>query len=293
MQEISDYAKGTSPNFLIIPQNGEPLVLRDQGTEGATSIPYLVAIDGIGRETVFCGERRYDERTPSEDTAETVAFLEVAREAGVAVMATDYCSRRSLVDESYVRAAEHGYLSFVASTGNIDLDAIPSYPERPMNENSLDVTSLRDARNFLYLINPDSFETKRRFLEAMRDTNYDIVLIDLFFDGETLTPNEVASLKKKANGGSRLAIAYVNIGAAEDYRYYWQPEWRIGDPGWLAARYKGFEDEAFVRYWDPQWKSLIFGNDQSYLKKVMDAGFDGAYLDNVLAYEVFEEQDGR
>lgn len=87
------------------------------------------------------------------------------------------------MDESYARAAEQGYISFVGSTGNIDLDAIPSYPESPVNENSLDVTSLKDARNFLYLINPDGFETKRRFLEAVRDTNYDTVLIDLFFDG--------------------------------------------------------------------------------------------------------------
>ena len=288
VQDISDYAKGTSPDFLIVPQNGEPLVLRDEDDEGATAIAYLDAIDGIGRETVFCGERRYNKRTPSEDTDETVSFLETALDAGVTVMVTDYCSDRSLVDESYARAAEHGYISFVGSTGNIDLDAIPSYPEGPVHENNLDVASLKDARNFLYLINPDSFETKRRFLEAMRDTNYDIVLIDLFFDGEALSPSEVASLKTKADGGSRLAIAYVNIGAAEAFRYYWQSGWRIGDPAWLADRYEGFEDEAFVQYWDPQWKSLIFGNDESYLKRIMDAGFDGAYLDNVLAYEVFE-----
>ena len=114
------------------------------------------------------------------------------------------------------------------------------------------------------------------------------MLVDLFFDGEILTADDVAALKKKANGGTRLAIAYVNIGAAENYRYYWQSGWRIGDPAWLADRYEGFEDEAFVQYWDPQCKSLIFGNDESYLKRIMDAGFDDAYLDNVLAYEVFE-----
>ena len=154
------------------------------------------------------------------------------------------------------------------------------------------MTSLGEASNFLYLITPDSFGAKQGFLKAVRDTNYDIVLVDLFFDGEMLTADDVAGLKKKANGGTRLAIAYANIGAAENYRYYWESGWSIGNPAWLAARYEGFEDEAFVRYWDPAWKSLIIGNDESYLKRVLDAGFDGAYLDNILAYEVFEEQDG-
>ena len=128
VQEISAYAKGIRPDFLIVPQNGEPLVVTDEGSGAATAHAYLEAIDGIGRETVFCGERRYNERTPSEDTAETVKFLEVAKDADVTVLVTDYCSDPELVDESFSRAAELGYLSFVGSTGDIDLDAVPSYP---------------------------------------------------------------------------------------------------------------------------------------------------------------------
>ena len=290
VQEISAYAKGIRADFLIIPQNGEPLVVFRADEDEPPAQLYLQAIDGIGRETVFCGQPRYNARTPSDETDEIVGFLNIAEQAGVTVMLTDYCSRSSLVDESYARAAELGYLSFVGSTGDIDLDAIPSYPERPVNENNADVTTLNDARNFLYLISPEEFETKERFLDAVRVTNYDIVLIDLFFDGQALAPEDVVSLKMKANGGSRVVIAYVNIGSAEDYRYYWQSGWRIGSPAWLAAPYKGFEDETFVQYWDPQWKSIIIGNENSYIKRVLDAGFDGAYLDNVLAYEVFEEQ---
>ena len=58
------------------------------------------------------------------------------------MLLTDYYSARELVDESYSKARQKDYLSFAGSTGNIDLDAIPPYHERPVDENSADVTSL-------------------------------------------------------------------------------------------------------------------------------------------------------
>jgi cysteinyl-tRNA synthetase len=41
-----------------------------------------------------------------------------------------------------------------------------------------------------------------------------------------------------------------------------------------------------VRYWDPAWQSLIFGQASAYLDLVLDAGFDGAYLDRVDAFDL-------
>jgi cysteinyl-tRNA synthetase len=40
-----------------------------------------------------------------------------------------------------------------------------------------------------------------------------------------------------------------------------------------------------VRYWDPEWQSLLFGNRKAYLDRILDAGFDGVYLDGVDAFE--------
>jgi cysteinyl-tRNA synthetase len=142
VQGISAYAKGIDPDFLIVPQNGKPLVVGDEDGGEATSHAYLEAIDGIGREAVFCGERRHDERTPSQDTAETIEFLDVAKEADATMLLTDYYSDRELVDESHSKARQKDYLSFVESNGNIDLDAIPPYHERPVDGNSANVTSL-------------------------------------------------------------------------------------------------------------------------------------------------------
>ncbi len=53
-------------------------------------------------------------------------------------------------------------------------------------------------------------------------------------DGDIiLTANEVESLMVKANGGKRLVVAYMSIGEAEDYRYYWKDEWGKNAPDWL------------------------------------------------------------
>jgi len=45
-----------------------------------------------------------------------------------------------------------------------------------------------------------------------------------------------------------------------------------------------------VAYWDESWQQIIYGNNSSYLKKILDADFDGVYLDIIDAYEYFEEQ---
>ena len=34
---------------------------------------------------------------------------------------------------------------------------------------------------------------------------------------------------------------------------------------------------------------MIYGGDGSYIKRIIDAGFDGVYLDKVDVYEYFEE----
>ena len=42
-----------------------------------------------------------------------------------------------------------------------------------------------------------------------------------------------------------------------------------------------------IEYWNEEWQSIIYGNENSYLKKILDSGFDGVYLDIVDAYENF------
>ena len=51
----------------------------------------------------------------------------------------------------------------------------------------------------------------------------------------------------KEGGGSLLVIAYMSIGEAENYRYYWQEEWEGNPPSWLAEKNPDFPDNYKVR----------------------------------------------
>jgi len=291
VQDISIYAKDSESGFIIIPQNGQELLTEDGKEDGLPEITYLNAIDGVGREDLFYGYEEDNEPTPTSETEYMISFLDLALENSVTVLVTDYCSTQSYVDDSYFQSNERGYISFAAD--HRELDNIPAYPTNPYNENNDDITSLSDAENFLYLINPDSFESKDDLLDVIRETNYDVVIIDLFYDDEELSVDDITSLKNKANGASRLIIAYMSIGEAEDYRYYWQPEWEINPPDWLLEENPDWPGNYKVRYWDAEWQDIIFIGGDSYLEKIMDAGFDGVYLDIIDAFEYFEDRQNK
>ena len=288
VQGISAYAKRIKPNFIVIPQNGHALLTENGEETGTPVVAYLEAIDGVGREDLFYGYDDDDVATPVSERDRMTSFMDIAENNGVEVLITDYCSTSSFVDNSYYQNAAKGYLSFAAD--HRALDNIPAYPVNPYNVNASNVASLTKAKNFLYLINPDPFPNKDAFLNAVRETNYDVVIIDSFYDGIALTAKEVASLMIKANGGARLVIAYMSIGEAEDYRYYWQNEWKNRPSSWLAEENPDWPGNYKVRYWDPAWQRIIYGNDNSYLRKILDAGFDGVYLDIIDAFEYFEDQ---
>jgi cysteinyl-tRNA synthetase len=170
------------------------------------------------------------------------------------------------------------------------LDNIPLYPNPIYAVNNQVIATLGDAKNFLYLINPQSYATKTDFISAVTATNYDLLIMDIFFnDGVTqFTSAEITQLKNKANGGKRLVISYMSIGEAEDYRYYWQSSWNSTKPIWLAEENPDWPGNFKVWYWEKDWQDIIFGNNSSYLKKILDAGFDGVYLDIIDAFEYYE-----
>ncbi|NPA43072.1 MAG: hypothetical protein GXO27_03470 [Chlorobi bacterium] len=286
VQEISTWSKAMNPEFAIIPQNGVELLTSD-GEPGRPAVTeYIDALDGIGQEELFYGYTADDEPTPPEITRRLTGFLDLACSYGLTVLVTDYCYTPARVDSSYMLNHARGYVSFAADSR--ELDRIPSYPQPIFMENNLDISRLSEIRNFLYLINPDSrFSSKTAFIQAVQNTNYDLIITDLFFDGQSFTPAEIRALEQKANGGRRLVIAYMSIGEAEDYRYYWQPDWRPGHPSFIVAENPEWEGNYIVKYWDPRWKQIV----RNYLTRILDAGFDGVYLDIIDAYEYFEEAE--
>jgi cysteinyl-tRNA synthetase len=287
VQSISQTAKAIDPAFVIIPQNGNELLTDSGEISGVPMADYIHSIDGIGREDLFYGYDGDDLPTPEPETSYMLGFLDIAEQNGVEVLVTDYCWTKSHVNDSYARNAGKGYISFAAS--HRELDNIPGYPALPYRVNSEPINTLRQARNFLYLLDPELFPDKENFLATLRNTNYDLLIIDLFFEGNTAySPVEIESLKTKANGGRRLVIAYMSIGEAEDYRYYWQEEWNDNLPDWIEKENDEWPGNFVVRYWDQNWQNIIYKDTNSYLTRIMNAGFDGIYLDRIDAYEYFE-----
>jgi cysteinyl-tRNA synthetase len=288
VEGISTYTKGIQTSFVVIPQNGHELLTENGEETGTPASEYLNAIDGVGREDLIYGYNSDNEATPVSEKDYMIAFLDIAEGNSIEVLVTDYCWTQSFVDDSYIQNSAKGYISFAAD--HRELDNIPAYPSSPYNTNALNITLLAEAMNFLYLINPGSYLDKNAFLNAIRGTDFDIIITDLFFDGtQELIANDVASLKVKNNGGTRLVIAYMSIGEAENYRYYWQSGWVTSPPTWLAEENPNWPGNYKVRYWDTNWQDIIYGNNDSYSKKILDAGFDGVYLDIIDAYEYFEE----
>jgi cysteinyl-tRNA synthetase len=119
-------------------------------------------------------------------------------------------------------------------------------------------------------------------------------------NGEFTSP-QIAAVK--ASG--KVALAYLSIGEAESYRFYWDKTWTTktgkltaNAPAWLAKQDPDWHGNFKVRYWMPEWQQIIFGNDtasaaKSYLDRIIDAGFDGVYLDIIDAFEYFGPDSGK
>jgi cysteinyl-tRNA synthetase, unknown class len=120
---------------------------------------------------------------------------------------------------------------------------------------------------------------------------YDAIVIDYSRDGRdetALTAADVARLKRKPDGTPRVVLAYMSIGEAESYRFYWKRRWSdfwfipnfITKPAWRAKLNGDWGGNYAVRYWEPEWQAIISG-DGGYLDRILRAGFDGVWLDKV------------
>jgi cysteinyl-tRNA synthetase, unknown class len=124
---------------------------------------------------------------------------------------------------------------------------------------------------------------------------YDVLVLDYSRDGtdeRALTADEVRRLKLKPDGSERLVLAYLSIGEAETYRYYWDERWSLDPttptalppPPWLGRENKKWRGNHGVDYWHEDWQKIIFIGENSYLDRIIRAGFDGVYLDKVDQY---------
>jgi cysteinyl-tRNA synthetase, unknown class len=123
--------------------------------------------------------------------------------------------------------------------------------------------------------------------DVIERSPYDLVVIDYSKDSTqegSFTAEELERMKRKPDGSRRIVLCYISIGEAEDYRYYWK------ERGWEDARNRlplidgenpEWKANYSVRYWENEWQDVILNEDDSYMNRIMRAGFDGVYLDKV------------
>jgi cysteinyl-tRNA synthetase len=271
--DISKYARDLKPGFIVIPQNGCELAFEKADASGNFNEDYLDAIDAIAVEELF-----YDS-VAKPDEFRIGMLRKIKKEKPV--MVADFVSDDANIGDAASRNEKAGFIPFPRASDNYDYSRIP---EKVTNRNAADITNLEEAQNYLYLLNNAKFDDKKQLIDALKKTSFDVLVIDLYFGNTPFNKAEIAQLKTKANGGKRLVICYMNIGAAENWRYYWERDWEIGNPSWIKKHYENYDNEFWVQYWHKDWQHIIFGHEYSYTKKIIDAGFDGAFLDNAEAY---------
>lgn len=149
------------------------------------------------------------------------------------------------------------------------------------------------AKSWAYQLNNLGPEQQARIAASP----YDLVVIDYARSEknalveEPLTADEVAKMKMKPDGSRRLIIAYLSIGESEDNRYYWLAEWNRKRPSWMRGESREWKGNYLVQYWEPTWQKIIFGNEKSYVDRIIAAGFDGFYIDRADAYYRFGDTE--
>lgn len=144
----------------------------------------------------------------------------------------------------------------------------------------------------LALVHSWRYQLDRINLDALAADPADLLVIDYAkkLGKVPLTPEDVQRIKIRPDGRRRLVVAYLSVGESEEFRYYWKDSWKSEPPPWLGEENCAWPKAHRVRYWSPGWKDINFRASDSYLRRIISAGFDGVYLDRVDIFETFEKE---
>jgi len=120
--------------------------------------------------------------------------------------------------------------------------------------------------------------------DLIAKSGFELVVIDYSRDGSEegrYTKEEI----KRIKASGIVPIAYLSIGEAEDYRFYWRDGWYSNPPEWLGRENPEWKGNYAVKYWHKEWKTIL----HTYLDKIIEQGFLGVYLDRVDVFEYWAD----
>lgn len=278
MKNFIEHIKKNSNDKYIITQNGNELYFRDEKLDEN----FIKITDGTTQESLYYGDvLKFNVMTNKEDKNYMLSLLNPIRKTGKPVFVINYGKG---IDRKGFLKLEDKKTKFVS-------ELLPNFEAtdiyNPINSfNNDNITSLKQVKNFLLLLNPEKFKDINQYFEYLKNTDFDLLIIEPSHDGVFFTKNQISELKNKKNGERRIVISYFSIGEAEDYRSYWKNDWNKKLPSWIVEENPNWKGNYIVKYWNNEWKSIV----NEYQKNLDDIGVDGYLLDTVDSYYYFHEK---
>ncbi len=140
-------------------------------------------------------------------------------------------------------------------------------------------------RSFLY-------QLQDAHIPAILASGFALVVMDYSRDGSDAGRFRRGEVGRLLERGITV-LAYLSVGEAEDYRFYWDRSWDVdrdgipdpGAPHWLGHANPDWPGNYKVRYWEPGWWAIVL----AYLDRILDQGFSGIYLDTVDSFEYWAD----
>ncbi len=123
-------------------------------------------------------------------------------------------------------------------------------------------------------------------IASLAESPYNLIVTDYSKDGsdkKRFSSKQIDTLHKF----NKTALCYFSIGEAEEYRFYWNKEWKKNPPKFIGPENEDWAGNYKVKYWREDWWQTGL---RPYLDRIIEAGFDGVYLDIVDAYWFWHEQ---
>ena len=274
---IKELRNNTDKEKIIITQNGNELYFKN----GKIDKKFFNITNATTQESLYYGDvLRFNVPTSKGLKNELLELTTPIRKKGKPVFVINYGKGQKKKEFLKKEALKTKFVSELLPSFNADklYQTIEDY-------NDEDINSLSEVKNFLCLLNPENFSDIEEYYQALRNTNYDLLLIEVSHNNVFFTKEQIEELKIKDNGGKRIVIAYLSIGEAEDYRFYWKKKWNKKKPNWIVKENENWEGNYIVKYCSPEWKDII----KEYQKKLDEIGVDGYLLDTVDTDQYFEE----
>ena len=274
---VKEIRNNTSSSKIIISQNGNELYFKNNKIDEN----FFKITDGTTQESLYYGDTlKFNVATSKEANNELLKLLLPIRKKGKLIFVINYGKGEK----------KRNFLKQESLKTNLINELLPSFVlndfYKPINDyNTNDIHSLNEVKNYLCLLNPEKFSSMDEYYQALKNTNYDLLLIEVSYDNIFFNREQIEGLKVKKNGGKRIVIAYLSIGEAEDYRFYWKKEWNKNKPDWIVSENENWSGNYIVKYWKPEWKEII----KEYQKKLDEIGVDGYLLDTLDSYSYFEK----